>query len=52
MVAPNLTTRPVEFDVFPTFQHDGNELLYLLGGEQFRLMPGNSLFFDGKPPAR
>lgn len=41
-------------DVFPTFQHDGIELLYMLegvveyrhGDQTFRLEPGDSLLFD------
>lgn len=54
VVEPYLITLTAESDVFPTFQHDGIELLYMLEGEVtyrhgdqlFHLRPGDSLFFD------
>ncbi|MFA9231159.1 MAG: hypothetical protein RIR95_282 [Pseudomonadota bacterium] len=54
VVEPYLITLTTESDVFPAFQHDGIELLYMLEGEVtyrhgdqlFHLEPGDSLFFD------
>ena len=54
VVEPYLITLSTEADIFPTFQHEGLELLYMLGGEVtyrhgdklFHLKPGDSLFFD------
>jgi transcriptional regulator with XRE-family HTH domain len=54
VVEPYLITLTGESDVFPTFQHDGTELLYMLEGEVtyrhgdqlFHLRPGDSLIFD------
>ena len=54
VVEPYLITLTAESDVFPTFQHEGLELLYMLEGEVtyrhgdqlFHLKPGDSLFFD------
>ncbi|MCW5700666.1 MAG: helix-turn-helix transcriptional regulator [Rhodospirillales bacterium] len=54
MVEPYLITLTEDSDVFPTFQHDGMEFLYMLEGEVvyrhannlFRMLPGDSLFFD------
>ena len=54
VVEPYLITLTTESDVFPAFQHDGIELLYMLEGEVqyrhgdslFHLCPGDSLFFD------
>jgi transcriptional regulator with XRE-family HTH domain len=54
VVEPYLITLTEESDVFPTFQHDGIELLYMLEGEVtyrhgdrlFLLRPGDSLIFD------
>ncbi|MEO1538229.1 MAG: XRE family transcriptional regulator [Pseudomonadota bacterium] len=45
-------------DIFPTFQHDGIELLYMLEGEviyrhgdqTYELGPGDSLMFDADSP--
>ena len=41
-------------DIFPAFQHQGTELIYMLegevlyrhGDETYRMLPGDSLFFD------
>ncbi|MEC5291137.1 XRE family transcriptional regulator [Aurantimonas sp. C2-6-R+9] len=57
-VEPYLITLTHESDVFPTFQHGGIELLYMLEGEVeyrhgkqvFLLQPGDSLFFDAEAP--
>ena len=54
VVEPYLITLTTESDTFPTFQHEGLELLYMLegevdyrhGDEVYRLRPGDSLFFD------
>jgi transcriptional regulator with XRE-family HTH domain len=54
VVEPYLITLTEASDVFPTFQHDGIELLYMLEGEVtyrhgdqlFHLHPGDSLIFD------
>ena len=54
VVEPYLITLTADSDIFPTFQHDGIELLYMLEGEVtyrhgdqlFHLKPGDSLFFD------
>lgn len=58
MMEPYLITLTTESDVFPTFQHDGIELLYMLEGEviyrhgdaRYLLQPGDSLFFDADAP--
>ena len=58
VVEPYLITLTAESDVFPTFQHDGTELLYMLegvveyrhGDQIFKLEPGDSLFFDADAP--
>lgn len=58
MVEPYLITLTEESDIFPTFQHEGVELLYILEGEvgyrhgerSFHLKPGDSLFFDADAP--
>ena len=58
MLEPYLITLTAESDIFPTFQHDGVELLYILEGEvgyrhgdqSFHLRPGDSLFFDADAP--
>ncbi len=58
VVEPYMITLSRESDVFPTFQHDGIELLYMLEGEVdyrhgdqvFPLKPGDSLFFDADAP--
>lgn len=58
VVEPYLITLNDESDVFPTFQHGGLEFLYMLEGEvvyrhghrEFRMLPGDSLFFDADAP--
>jgi transcriptional regulator with XRE-family HTH domain len=53
-VEPYLITLQKKSDVFPTFQHDGIEYLYMLEGiieyrhgeNIYLLRPGDSLFFD------
>jgi transcriptional regulator with XRE-family HTH domain len=57
-VEPYLITLSTESDVFPTFQHEGLEFLYMLEGEVvyrhgdqlFPMQPGDSLFFDADAP--
>ena len=54
VVEPYLITLTTESDRFPTFQHDGIEMLYMLEGEVdyrhgdriYSLKPGDTLFFD------
>ena len=54
VVEPYLITLSEDSDVFPTFQHDGMEFLYMLEGEVvyrhgsnlYAMTPGDSLFFD------
>ncbi|WP_170379885.1 MULTISPECIES: helix-turn-helix domain-containing protein [Ruegeria] len=58
IVEPYLITLTVESDVFPTFQHDGIETIYMLEGEVdyrhgdkiYPLKPGDTLFFDADAP--
>ncbi|WP_124086096.1 helix-turn-helix domain-containing protein [Pseudogemmobacter humi] len=58
IVEPYLITLSETSDTFPTFQHDGIELLYMLEGEveyrhgdqTFLMQPGDSLFFDADSP--
>lgn len=58
VMEPYLITLTAQSDVFPTFQHDGIELLYMLegaiayrhGDRLFRLEPGDSLIFDADAP--
>lgn len=58
VVEPYLITLSEKSDVFPTFQHAGMEFLYMLEGEVvyrhgsnlFRMLPGDSLFFDADAP--
>jgi transcriptional regulator with XRE-family HTH domain len=58
VVEPYLITLNEESDIFPTFQHEGIEMLYLLEGEidyrhgenVFSLKPGDTLFFDADAP--
>ncbi len=57
-VEPYLITLTEKSDVFPLFQHDGVEFIYMLAGEviyrhgdqTYRLCPGDSLFFDADAP--
>lgn len=57
-VEPYLITLSTEADVFPTFQHDGIETIYMLEGEVdyrhgdtiYALKPGDTLFFDADAP--
>ncbi len=57
-VEPDLITLTEQSDVFPVFQHDGIEFIYMLEGvvgyrhadKTYRLTPGDSLFFDADAP--
>ena len=57
-VEPYLVTLTAASDVFPVFQHDGIEFLYMLEGEVgyrhgdkvYVLRPGDSLYFDADVP--
>lgn len=57
-VHPYLVTLTEESDVFPLFQHEGVEFIYILEGEvayryadkTYQMKPGDSLFFDGDAP--
>ncbi|MCG5476322.1 helix-turn-helix domain-containing protein [Sinorhizobium fredii] len=57
-VEPYLIRLTTDSDVFPTFQHEGMEFLYMLEGEVvyrhadqlYRMEPGDSLFFDADAP--
>ncbi len=58
VVEPYLITLADASDVFPTFQHVGVEMIYMLEGEVdyrhgakvYRLKPGDTLFFDADAP--
>lgn len=58
VVEPYLITLSDNADIFPTFQHEGMEFLYMLEGEVvyrhgdqlFHMRPGDSLFFDADAP--
>ncbi|MDH6269395.1 transcriptional regulator with XRE-family HTH domain [Rhizobium sp. SG_E_25_P2] len=58
VVEPYLITLTTDSDVFPTFQHEGLEFLYMLEGEVhyrhgdrlYPMAPGDSLFFDADAP--
>lgn len=58
VVEPYLITLTADSDVFPTFQHEGLEFLYMLEGEVhyrhgerlYPMTPGDSLFFDADAP--
>lgn len=55
---PYLITLTEESDIFPTFQHDGLELIYVLeglikyrhGANLYDLRPGDTLFFEADAP--
>ncbi|MGB3315493.1 MAG: XRE family transcriptional regulator [Albidovulum sp.] len=57
-VEPYLITLTSDSDIFPTFQHEGIEMLYMLegevdyrhGNEVYPLKPGDTLFFDADAP--
>jgi transcriptional regulator with XRE-family HTH domain len=57
-VEPYLINLTEDSDVFPIFQHDGTEFVYVLSGEMeyrhgdkvYDLKPGDSLFFDADAP--
>ncbi|MFV0244740.1 MAG: helix-turn-helix domain-containing protein [Qingshengfaniella sp.] len=58
VVEPYLIALTGESDIFPTFQHDGIEMIYMLegsvtyrhGDQLFDLTPGDTLFFDADAP--
>ena len=58
VMEPYVVTLTEESEVFPLFQHVGNEIIYMLEGEMqyqhggaiYHLKPGDSLFFDGNAP--
>lgn len=58
IVEPYLITLTDTSDTFPTFQHDGVEMIYLLegrlgyrhGDSLYHLTPGDTLFFDADAP--
>lgn len=58
VVEPYMITLSEKSDVFPLFQHDGLEFLYMLegrvgyrhGDKTYLLEPGDSLFFDSDAP--
>jgi transcriptional regulator with XRE-family HTH domain len=58
MVEPYLITLTHETDVFPTFQHSGMELIYMLEGnvvyrhgeKTYDMHAGDALFFDAEAP--
>lgn len=58
IVEPYVITLTDASDVFPTFQHDGLEYLYMLDGvvdyrhvdTVYRMKPGDSLFFEADAP--
>lgn len=58
VVEPYLITLTQSSDVFPTFQHEGIEMLYMLegavdyrhGSKVYSLKPGDTLFFDADAP--
>ncbi len=55
---PYLITLTDQSEMFPSFQHSGTELIYILEGRidyhhsgvTYELGPGDSLFFDGEAP--
>ena len=57
-VEPYLITLTSTSDVFPVFQHEGQEFIYMIegkvgyryGNQVYALEPGDSLFFDAEGP--
>ena len=57
-VEPYLITLTSDSDVFPVFQHEGQEFIYMIegkvgyryAGKVYPLEPGDSLFFDAEAP--
>ncbi len=57
-VEPYLINLTKDSDVFPIFQHDGTEFIYILSGEMdyrhgnkvYTMKPGDSLYFDADAP--
>jgi transcriptional regulator with XRE-family HTH domain len=57
-VEPYMITLTADSDVFPLFQHEGVEFIFMLEGEvsyrhgdrTYTLVPGDSLFFDADVP--
>ena len=57
-VEPYLITLTSATDVFPVFQHEGQEFIYMIegkvgyryGNQVYALEPGDSLFFDAEGP--
>lgn len=60
MLKPFLFSFPAEVDKYTFFQHDGEELLYVLAGriewqvgmEKYLLEPGDTIHFDSRMPHR
>ncbi|MEO9901698.1 helix-turn-helix domain-containing protein [Nisaea sp.] len=58
LVEPYVISLTEDSDIFPAFQHQGTELIYMLegevlyrhGDETHRMLPGDSLFFDADAP--
>jgi transcriptional regulator with XRE-family HTH domain len=58
VVEPYLISLTARSDIFPTFQHEGMEFLYMLegavtyrhGDALYPMRPGDSLFFDADAP--
>ncbi|WP_138464308.1 XRE family transcriptional regulator [Poseidonocella sp. HB161398] len=58
VVEPYMITLTDKSDTFPTFQHEGIEMLYMLEGEMgyrhgdglYRMEPGDTLLFDSDAP--
>ena len=58
VVEPYLLTLTSKSDVFPVFQHEGIEFIYMLegqldyrhGDQLYRLEPGDTLLFDADAP--
>ena len=58
VMEPYMIVLDSESDTFPTFQHEGMEMLYMIEGEMhyrhgeelYRMEPGDSLLFDSDAP--